>query len=579
VRRSCALLTLWVALVAPSQVARAQADTATPVTPAPISPTASEPPAAPAPAAMPAPTPEPIDTGADLTETIDTGPAAAGASDSPDAESAEPDLVESIDGAPGPVAAAASRASPSAPDPDRFELRGWARLSTELGLGEAGPSEAARGPTAMSYDPLVLRNQLFARARYSHARWFEANLSGVLSYGIFERSPALASTTFTGFNGQSTRGELDTRLHELFLAFYFERVDLRIGQQRLAWGRADFISPNDVINARDARDPFLSEQELRATPTLLARADFDLGFGSLQAVFSPVFVPDRFDVYGSNWAALQPGAPAGLRGLVGLLDRSSDPSLQSTLQTLLQATGLPRADFTQPSAGAKFAWSAGGIDVSHYYHYGFDGPFLAIAPDLAMTLANTDFGRVGLADLQPFLRAIDDGRHPLQVTYVRRHHVGLDAGTTLGPVAVRLDAALQSTHVFFRRDLQGVKSPSLRGVLSVEYQTGEPDKALVLELLYQRVLSRMHAPLLFYDRDTLGVASILRWPLFRRFGGELRIVQGLQPVSTVLQPQLNAKFDALVLSLGSLWLQGARGSFGDYFRRNREVYLKAKYSF
>jgi hypothetical protein len=542
---------LLAALVLPRHAAQAQVGTGT----------------APAPAVSSAGPSESADSGEDVTEAIDLGPPAA------------PDEVEAIDGAPGASASPTPRATPPAANPDRFELHGWARLSSEVGLGEAGSKEAPRGPTALSYDPLVLRNHLFARARYSHARWFEANLSGVLSYGVFERSPALASTTFNGFNGQYTRGELDPRLHELFLAFYFERFDLRIGQQRLAWGRADFISPNDVLNARDARDPFVGEQELRVTPTLLVRGDVDLGFGSLQAVISPVFVPDRFDVYGSNWAALQPGAPTGLRGLVNLLDRSTDPSLQSGVQTLLQATHLPQADLTQPSAGTRFAWSAGGIDVSHYYQYGFDGPFLVIAPDLAMTLANTDFGRVGLTDLQPFLRAIDEGRHPLQATYVRRHHVGLDAVTTLGPFAIRVDTALQSTRVFFQRDFQGVKSPAFRGVLSVEYQTGEPDKTLLLELLYQRVLSRLQAPLLFYVRDTVGVAFLLRWPLFDRFSADLRVVEGLQPWSTVLQPQLNAKFDALVLSLGSLWLDGARGSFGDYFRRNREIYIKGKYSF
>ena len=56
------------------------------------------------------------------------------------------------------------------------------------------------------------------------------------------------------------------------------------------------MSPNDVINARDNRDPFVSETELRRIPSLLARADLDLGFGSLQLVLAPIYDADVADV-------------------------------------------------------------------------------------------------------------------------------------------------------------------------------------------------------------------------------------------------------------------------------------------
>jgi hypothetical protein len=490
-------------------------------------------------------------------------------------DDSDADIVEVLDDSPAPPPPPPSAALSS----DRFELHGWAREQLSVGFSRQAFRSDSPDVLAPDYDQLISRTHLFVRARYSRERWFEANVSGWVGYSLYEQAPASADHTFNGFNGQSTTGEVDSQLYEAFLGFYTPHVDLRFGQQRVAWGRADFISPNDVLNARDARDPLLSETEQRTQPTLLARADIDLGFGSLQGIFQPAYVPDRFDMYGSNWAAVQPDAPASWRGLVGLLRRASDPTLRPGLQRPLQGTQLPRSNLTQPVVAARFAWSAGGLDVNHYYQYGFDGPLAIMQPDLAMTLANIDFENAGLADLAPVLRAIDEGGSPLRVRYVRRHHVGLDLSTVLGKFAVRIDAGFQDRRVFFRYDLQGTTSPSFQGVLSVEYQTGEPDKGIQLELIYLRILDPLRAPLLFYERNTLGGAFLLRWSLVGPFSFELRALVGAQPWTAVLQPQLNLREDAFTFSVGGLWLDGAELSFGHYFHRNSSVYLRAKYVF
>ena len=501
------------------------------------------------------------------------------------------DVVETIDQSEAPAdASPAPLPQPGSRSPmlvsgtpadrgERFELHGWARQSLELGLfkpaGVAGESEGTR----VSYDQLAIKSQLFVRARYSRARWFEANASGAISYSFLETAPAHADTTFNGFNGQSVRGVVEPLLYEAFVGLYSSRVDVRIGQQRLAWGNAEFLSPNDVMNARDLRDPFLAEPELLHIPTLMLRADWDLDFATLQGVIEPAFLPDRYDVYGSNWAAVQPDAPVWARGLSNLMARSLDPTLQEPAQRLFAATRYPKSDFTAPILGARLSWRVAGLDVNYYYQYGFDGPLLEIDPAFAAGLAGVDWDSVGLADLQPWLAAIDAGHPPLSVSFVRRHHIGTDLATTIGPVALRLDAAYQSKRVFLRQDLSGFISPTLQAVLSAEYQTGDKDKFALLEVVYARILDAPVVPLLIYERDTVGLVADVRWPLWRALGFELRGLLGIRPRTATIQPELNLKFQPWIVSLGGLWLDGDAYSLGQYFHRNTQVYAKVKVLF
>ncbi|HET9957402.1 MAG TPA: DUF1302 family protein [Polyangiaceae bacterium] len=493
------------------------------------------------------------------------------------------DVVESIEGdtattsAPPPGMEGTS--TPPNDELQKFELNGWARQTLELGFSNHARRDSQPEPGALPYDRFTSQSQLFVRARYARGRWFEAAVSGALTYSLFEQGTDSSSKSFNGFNGQSARGVLEPRLQELFIGLFADKFDFRIGQQRLAWGRGEFVSPNDVMNARDLRNPFVSETELRTLPTFLLRADLDLGFGSLQGVIAPVFTPDRFDVSDSNWAALQPDAPLWMRGLAGIARHSLDPTLQERAQRLLEATQYPKQNFTEPVLGARFAWSAGGVDVNHYYQYGFDGPLVSVAPDLREALTNVDWATAGLTTLQPLFAAIDAGQNPIRVRYERRHHVGLDAATTVGPIAIRLDTAYQSKRGFFRRDFTSVVSPSLQTVLALEYQTFDKNKLILIEGVYQRIMDTLPYPVLLYKLDSFAVAGTVRWPVWGAWGFDVRSIVGIYPRTLILQPELTFKPDPLNISLGGLWLDGAAFTLGDYYRRNREVYVKARYFF
>ncbi len=520
----------------------------------------------------------------------------ASAQDAP--PSSEPDLVETIipdegsTSAAGDVTESIEAASASSPPPqasagsagselrERTKVSGWARESLEFypydrGLRRDDPTDVQGVPR----DRLLSRTQLLVRASYQHGSWFEATVSGALGVGAFVEGSG-RDQGLRGWSSQGTSTLLDARLMEVYLGFFARSFDLRIGQQRVAWGVADVLSPNDVLNARDLRDPFLAEPEMNRVPTPMLRANWYMGPLVLELIGAPLFVPDRSSLYGRNWSALQPDAPSGYRGLFALLTRAAGPSVQEELNGALNQTRLPNHNGEGLWAAGRLGLHTSGLDANLYYQYGYDGtPYLWLNPTFAEVLQGTDFTKAGFSDLAPVLRALDRGVTPLVAEYVRRHHVGFDAVLPLGPFMLKLDAAYQTRRVFYRSDLTSIAAPAALGVVSLDYQTGSLDNVFIVEGVYIRILDDVQGRLLVYARDSYGAAGVLRWPLFSVFSLDLRVLVGISPRFYSLQPALVTKLGSFALKAGALLLDGDPYSLGGYYRHNTTAFLQLRYGF
>jgi hypothetical protein len=197
------------------------------------------------------------------------------------------------------------------------------------------------------------------------------------------------------FREEATSG----KLREAYLDLRLGPLDLRIGRQIIAWGRADRINPTDNLTPRDF--------------TLLVPEDADQRFGvtgvratttiaglSLTGIFLPTFAPDVIP--------LRP-PPA----LTTLEERvPGDPVWQGALK--LERTG-------------------GRLDWSVSYYDGFD-----LFPDLQLASA----GPSGAS---------------LLLTHHRIRVVGADAAAAVGPYTVRAEAAYTFTEHSRRGDQ--IKSP------------------------------------------------------------------------------------------------------------------------
>jgi hypothetical protein len=449
-----------------------------------------------------------------------------------------------------------------------FQVRGWTRTSLEA-TWPVNDDDGDQRLTAVPHDEVLARELLYARARYSRGRSFEAVGSALLTSGFFQRGGSFRP------NG-SSRANVRAELRDAYLAFLLKRFDIRAGIQRIAWGHGDIFSPNDVVNSKDLRDPILSETELRHVPSLAVRGDVALAGGSLRLVAQPIFESDRYDVYGSNWALVQPDAPAGYRGLLGLLIAQTGMSNRNAADALLMRPARPHG-LSGTQAGLRFDWRAGRFDVTHYYHYGYHGmPNFRITPVAVAALDAVDWTTASVDQVDTIVTGL---RGVVGATWQRRQHVGLDIGTTAGPFVLRVDAAYQQPALFYDRALNGWLSPAIETAVGLEYQTGSLGRTISIEGRHRHIWKDLpDGGLLYADRDSVDAAVLARWT-WANVEAETRGVVGVRPGSLVLRPQISWKARSLRITSGVVILHGTARSYGDWYRRNRSIYLVLRKDF
>lgn len=452
--------------------------------------------------------------------------------------------------------------------PPSLELGGWTRASIETRLR----FEHDRGALPVPHDTQVGRGLLLVRGRHTRGRTFEATGSALVEGEVFRTEPTLgrAATLHAGARAE---------VREAYLGVFRSAVDVRVGLQRIAWGHADTFQPNDVANASDLRNPVLNEIELNHIPTFSVRVDAASRLGTLQLVAEPFFARDRYDVYGSNWALIQRDAPKGYRGLLGTLARVPGVSRRDAGEALLLDAASP-GGLSGTQGGVRFDWVPGRLDVTHYYHYGFLGtPAFHLDPSLVAALDAVDWDRARPSVIGAQLDAFV-GEGAVAAKWERRHHIGLDIGTTVGAFVLRLDAAYQRPAMFYDRTFNAWLSPSLETVVGIEYQTGQIERVILLEGRYRRITREVpEGGLLFASRNAADVAALVRWRWINVLELETRVVTGLNPRSLVARPQIAWRNGRYAVRGGVVLLGGQEWSFGRWYEDNRGVYVMIRRDF
>lgn len=516
-----------------------------------------------------------------------------------DDPSAGGDVVEVIDESSTPPTPGEAPKPPlalvkEAPRADKFELRGFSRLTVAGGLSPARVTpDRAVVDDRVGYDRAAATQQAFLDLRYTRGKAIQVVVSGSLAYSAYLAENA------AGAGGEGLRfdsGRPEAVLREAYLGIYGERLDLRIGQQRIVWGNSDGIRPNDVLNARDLRTRLQLDTELLDLPTLAARADLDLGLATLGLVVQPFFTPDRSSLYGGNWSLVQGDAPIAHRRLLGSYSQGRDRAEVESFQSGIASSGGSKSALDGASVGTSLRFDSGKVSSSFYYHWGLDRtPFTYLEPQLAAELEAADSNALNGAVLAALIkqqrRASSLYGGPLVVQYVRRHHIGADISTTAGPLVLRADAAYDSAATFAaRQTLNSVARPTVQGVAGIEYQTGDLFKMVAFEAWYMRlmgpelpivpVLDQANSgPLLFVQENNVGFANLVRWRLSGDFIVEVQSLLGLGPRWYMVRPEIGYNTSSFTIRAGLLVIDGEAGSFGGYYRRNDTAYLTARYSF
>jgi len=144
---------------------------------------------------------------------------------------------------------------------------------------------------------------------------YARNYIGVLTggdqeYAIIQNTLDL---TFSGSSGkvsffanptiyQSPGSEIDFDLSEVYLDLYFSSTDIRIGRQKIIWGKGDGVFITDIVSPKDLNEFLLPDfDEIRTGVTALKLNQY-LGDQTFELVYIPTFTASIFANPSSLWS-------------------------------------------------------------------------------------------------------------------------------------------------------------------------------------------------------------------------------------------------------------------------------------
>jgi hypothetical protein len=335
------------------------------------------------------------------------------------------------------------------------------------------------------------------------------------------------------FREQATAG----KLREAYLDLRLGPVDLRIGRQIIAWGRADRINPTDTLTPRDFTLLVPEDADQRFGTTGI-RATAHVAGMSLTGVLLPTFAPNIVPIR-------RPPPPSTLQEHV-----PGDPVLQGAFK--IERTG-------------------GRVDWSASYFDGFD-----LFPDLQIA-----------------------GLRPSGVDLVLSHHrirvVGADAAAAVGPYTVRGEAAYTFTEHSRRGDQ--IKSPFLFLVFGADRTL--PGGVYVNLQYLLRVVADFQRPADVEDPVRRGVAvaqalvndqldpvkhafalRVATTWLNETLSGEIGAIVSATRGDYAVRPKVTyALTDRVKLTAGADFFRGETPSFFGRLRDTSTAYLEVRWGF
>jgi len=370
-----------------------------------------------------------------------------------------------------------------------------------------------------------LHGRLDLETRVDFSPNLRATLGGRFRYFYMEQETVDGANI--PFTGGVSRWHSESEIRDMVLSWTLGSLNLRIGNQVLAWGRTDFARPLDVMNPYDYRDGLVAGQETPAVPVPMLRLDWRVSERlSLQLAYAPFFAPHRMTSFGSDTAPGQLFGDQSMGMLLSFITDTLHPSLWDEAQPLVQASRLPSHPIYDAQTGASVLLRLGAVDLSLHYAYVHDRyPETKVDADLALVTAKSlasGFDPNAFVENMndPAFRAAyervqergADFSDLMDSRYRRTHMAGLSVETTLGGFGLRSDAAWFSRRNLYTQDFTPYSAPALAWALGMDY-VYEDSFDVLLELSEVFILDDGTPPLLIVDRPWGLLFTGIRWRL------------------------------------------------------------------
>lgn len=463
----------------------------------------------------------------------------------------------------------------------RLETLAMTYLRMGIDTVHDGVPQAPDGIDAVGEDIFAFRAHGRAEGTTRFGRRVKVKVAG-----RFNADLSLDSNTNIGVQ------RYEAEVWDTYADVYFDWIDVRFGKQIVAWGAADLLTVNDVVNARDLRRGLAEEPDELRLPVVALSATAYEGPMSVQAVYIPVAPVNRFELIEGDYALLGPNAPTPIERRVGAIVSAlaDDPTLAPTVGPITEIGASPDNGIETGEVGGSAALRTESLDLFGYFLWGHERtPSIDIAPELGDVFVNTPPDM-----LTPELigQTISDlammGRAAVDVAYPRRLHGGGAVAAVVGPANVKVDVGYSPQSSTILVPERGVgpllgevkRLPQLGATMSIDYDRGTA-LSIILEASYTRVLDVPSDRTVYQmDGDELYMtAGLIDWN--PRNGALTLRVLGFFDVtqqSYAVKPAIRLSgHDNLSLEIAAGIYGGPAGTFGGVADRNDEVIVTFQY--
>lgn len=397
---------------------------------------------------------------------------------------------------------------------------------------------------------------------------------------------------------------------EAYVDLRLPSADLRLGKQKVAWGKLDRSQPNDLINTLNYSDPFLQDEAERKIGVPAVQASYYLPPASLlpaesrlTAVWVPQYVPYRFPLaqctvqnHVASCDTERWFPPAAIPGTTFNVPRGpSNPPVTVPVGYDVQNVPSPALRLENNEIALRYAALIRDIDLALYYFHGFD-------PTPAFNLTATAYG-----PLTPDLKQIT-AVTTLSPSFHQIDTWGGDFAYAFDRITVRGEGAFVRGRPF-SRDLRVLESnpemlaesitaalhqlatgaasapvalpPAFAVRNALEWGLGADyvyeGYVLLLQMNQTDVLNN-HVNLLINDVETRLLANVRKSFFAETLEAQLVGTYAIESDYTIVRPRLRYRLtDALTGEIGYLFIAGRTHSVGGQYDRNDEGWMRLEY--
>lgn len=327
-------------------------------------------------------------------------------------------------------------------------------------------------------------------------------------------------------------------LDEAFLQVSMGAVYFSGGLKKITWGRADTLSVLDVVNPHDKTQLFFPDRPTKMSVPLLHFFAYTPHDIKIEAVFIPIFTPHLLAIEG-KWKSSS-------------MQEVQKFATAKTIEELQDIFKTDTAKFKFAHTGTRISTTfANSHDVGFQYFYGHSkNPIVRYS---------------GVSSF---------------VEYLPIHHIGIDYGTAIGPVNLKLEAC---ANIIGKNDVKdsnfewnaGFSSPIAHGLTF-----GLVFKEIIWTYAIEKNNNQTSYALFRKETqtETVSLLSLSQTILRGAVEWKIALMMGIENVDFAIFPSLHAIFGTIIFDtqLGFFIGKDHTGAFSQYHKNN---YLRLSFGY